>query len=456
MRARPVIAIVGRPNVGKSTLFNRLLHNRKALVEDVPGVTRDRIYGSFDWNGRTYDVIDTGGLDTQDPSSLKQSIRQQVQVAMREADIILVVVDIRSGPTALDADIVRLVRPLGKLYYLVANKSDNARQELSAGEFFSFGVDHVIPVSAAHGRGIGDLMELIEQDAEFEDAPARTEDAEAPVRITFVGRPNAGKSSMVNAILKEERLLVDAVAGTTMDAVEVPFVRGKRRFTLVDTAGLRRRKAVEAAAVQRRKSPEAGLEKLAGMHAISAMESANVVVLVLDADRGVHEQDARLAQLAVDRGKGLVIALNKWDLVTGRKEQADVRQQVKDQLRFVPWAPVVVTSTQNGHGLGQLFDQVVRAHDSWNRRVPTAELNRFLQEAVELHHPPMAGKRPLKFYYMTQPAVHPPMFVIHANRKDVPEGYQRFLSNHLREMFDFPGTPLRLVFRSSHGVDNDK
>jgi len=445
MKSRPVIAIVGRPNVGKSTLFNRFLRNRKALVEDIPGVTRDRIYGSFDWNGRIYDLIDTGGLDPQDTSSLKQSIRQQVQVAMLEADIILVVVDIRSGPTGLDADIINLVRPLGKPYYLVANKSDNAKQELSAGEFFSFGVNHVIPVSATHGRGIGDLMDVIEAEVEFEDAAPAEESVDEPVRITFCGRPNAGKSSMVNSILKETRLLVDSVAGTTMDAVEVPFSRGKHKFILVDTAGLRRKKAVEV-----------GLEKLAGMHAISAMESSHIVVLVLDASRGVHEQDARLAQLAVDRGKGLVIALNKWDLVKGRKEQADIKQQVKDQLRFVPWAAVVNTSSLDGHGLGQLFDRVVEAHARWNQRIATAELNRFLQDAVETHHPPMAGRRPLKFYYMTQPLVRPPMFVIHANRKDVPESYQRFLSNHLRETFTFPGTPLRLVFRSSHGVDNEK
>ncbi|PKN46584.1 MAG: ribosome biogenesis GTPase Der [Deltaproteobacteria bacterium HGW-Deltaproteobacteria-17] len=445
MKSRPVIAIVGRPNVGKSTLFNRFLRNRKALVEDVPGVTRDRIYGSFDWDGRTFDVIDTGGLDVQDPSSLKQSIRQQVQVAMREADIILVVVDIRSGPTSLDADIIDLVRPLGKPYYLVANKADNAKQELSGGEFFSFGVDHVIPVSATHGRGVGDLIDLIVKDVEFDDPAPAEEGVEEPVRITFVGRPNAGKSSMVNSILKEQRLLVDSVAGTTMDAVEVPFARQQHNFVLVDTAGLRRKKAVEV-----------GLEKLAGMHAINAMERSHIVVLVLDANLGVHEQDARLAQLAVDRGKGLVIALNKWDLVKGRTEQAKIKQQVKDQLRFVPWAAVVPTSTINGHGLGQLFDQVVDAHKRWNHRVSTSELNRFLQEAVEAHHPPMAGRRPLKFYYMTQPQTRPPMFVVHGNRKDVPESYQRYLSNHLREVFSFPGTPLRLFFRSSHGDPNEK
>jgi GTP-binding protein len=226
--------------------------------------------------------------------------------------------------------------------------------------------------------------------------------------------------------------------------VEVPFSRQQHNFVLVDTAGLRRKKAVEA-----------GLEKLAGMHAISAMERSHIVVLVLDANLGVHEQDARLAQLAVDRGKGLVIALNKWDLVKGRTEQAKIKQQVKDQLRFVPWAGVVPTSTISGHGLGQLFDQVVESHKRWNQRIATAELNRFLQAAVEAHHPPMAGRRPLKFYYMTQPQTRPPMFVVHANRKDVPESYQRYLSNHLREVFNFPGTPLRLFFRSSHGDNNE-
>jgi len=442
MTRNPVIAIVGRPNVGKSTLFNRMLHRRKALVEDIPGVTRDRIYGSFEHEGRTYDLVDTGGVDTEDPSTMKKAIIEQVQIAMNEADLILVVVDARSGITALDQEIVQRVRPLGKPVILVANKADTSRAELGAHEFYGLGIDDVVPVSAAHGRGMGELLDRMVKnlppppDSEKTPAP----DGEEPIRITFCGRPNAGKSSMINRILGEERLLVDAVAGTTMDAVEVPFTRQKQAFLLVDTAGLRRKKNISG-----------GLEKLAGMHAISAMENSHVVVLVLDADRGVHEQDAKLAQLAVDRGKALVIAANKWDLVKTREARKSITQQIEDQLRFVEWAPVVHTSTLTGHGLGKLFDAVTTAHDAWQRRIPTAELNRFLEEAVSLHHPPMAGRRPLKMFFMTQPEVRPPLFVVHANRKSVPESYQRYLSNRLREVYPFGGTPLKLVFRSSHG-----
>ncbi len=443
MKRNPLIAIVGRPNVGKSTLFNRLLHERKALVEDIPGVTRDRIYGSFEHEGRTYGLVDTGGVDTEDPSTMRKAIIDQVHLAMNEADLILVVVDARAGMTALDQEIVQRVRPLGKPVILVANKSDTARVELAAHEFYGLGLEHVFPVSAAHGRGMTDLLDQIAKllPAAGDDAARMDEpSADGVIRITFCGRPNAGKSSMINRILGENRLLVDSVAGTTMDAVEVPFFRQKRHFLLVDTAGLRRKKAVGG-----------GLEKLAGMHAISAMENSHVVVLVLDAGLGVHEQDAKLAQLAVDRGKALVIAANKWDLVKTRESRKKIQQEIEDQLRFVDWAPVVQTSTLTGHGIGKLFDAVVSAHEAWNRRISTADLNRFLQEAVSMHHPPMAGKRPLKMYFMTQPETCPPLFVVHANRKSVPEGYQRYLSNRLREVFPYTGTPLKLVFRSSHG-----
>lgn len=441
MNRNPVIAIVGRPNVGKSTLFNRILHKRKALVEDTPGVTRDRIYGSFEYEGRTYDLIDTGGVDTEDPSTMKKAIIKQVQIAMSEADLIVIVVDARAGLTALDQEIVRRVRPLGKPVIVIANKADTARVEVDAHEFYSLGIDQVIPVSAAHGRNITVLLDQLSRQLPLlPDAALNAPLEEERIRITFCGRPNAGKSSMINRILGENRLLVDAVAGTTMDAVEVPFTRQKHNFLLVDTAGLRRKKAVGG-----------GLEKLAGMHAISAMEHSHVVVLVLDVGLGVHEQDAKLAQLTVDRGKALVIAANKWDLVTTKEARKNITQQIQDQLRFVEWAPTIHTSTVTGHGLGKLFDAIVVAHKAWKRRISTADLNRFLEEAISLHHPPMAGKRPLKMYFMTQPETCPPLFVVHANRKSVPEGYQRYLVNRLREVYPFSGTPLKLVFRSSHG-----
>lgn len=441
MNRNPVIAIVGRPNVGKSTLFNRILHKRKALVEDTPGVTRDRIYGSFVYEGRTYDVIDTGGVDTEDPSTMKKAILEQVQIAMSEADLIVIVVDARAGLTALDQEIVRRVRPLGKPVILIANKADTARVEVDAHEFYSLGIDQVIPVSAAHGRNITVLLDQIARQLPWlPDVVLSKPLEEERIRITFCGRPNAGKSSMINRILGDNRLLVDAIAGTTMDAVEVPFTRQKHNFLLVDTAGLRRKKAVGG-----------GLEKLAGMHAIAAMEHSHVVVLVLDIGLGVHEQDAKLAQLAVDRGKALVIAANKWDLVTTKEARKNITQQIQDQLRFVEWSPTIHTSTVTGHGLGKLFDAIVVAHEAWKRRISTADLNRFLEEAISLHHPPMAGKRPLKMYFMTQPETCPPLFVVHANRKSVPEGYQRYLVNRLREVYPFAGTPLKLVFRSSHG-----
>ncbi len=440
MSQRSTVAIVGRPNVGKSTLFNRLLKSRKALVEDIPGVTRDRIYGTLEWDGRSCNLIDTGGLDPKDPSSLKKSIRQQVEVAMLEADAILIVVDARSGPTGLDADIIQLVRPLGKPVALVVNKADNQKQELLAGEFYRYGLEPVFAVSASHGRGVGELLDWMEQVLSFPEDKEVEDAGREAIRITFCGRPNAGKSSMVNRILGQQRMLVDDRAGTTMDAVEVPFSRRKKDFILVDTAGLRRKRSIDDQ-----------LEKLAVHHAITAMEASHVVVLVCDASLGIHDQDAKLAQLAMERGRGLIIALNKWDLIPDPATRKKAKTQVQETLRFVPWAQVVPTSALDGRGLGVICEKAVQAHAAWNRRVSTGELNRFLQEAVELHHPPMAGRRPLKFYYMSQPQIRPPVFVIHANRKSVPEDYQRYLTNRLREVFSFVGTPVRLVVRSSHG-----
>ncbi|MBN2724625.1 MAG: ribosome biogenesis GTPase Der [Deltaproteobacteria bacterium] len=441
----PLVAIVGRPNVGKSTLFNRIIRERKALTEDLPGVTRDRIYGDADWGNRNFRLIDTGGLDSASEENMKKSIASQVKVAIEESNAVIFVVDGRDGLMPEDIEIVDYLRRIDKPFVLAVNKLDSDRADNKSAEFFETGVEKVIPISATHGRGVSDVLDDIiklipasdESDYEIDDSR---------IRITFLGRPNAGKSSIINRIIGEARLLVDDVAGTTVDSVEIPFEYNEKQFTLVDTAGMRKKANIKR-----------DLEKLATMRAVSALESSDVIVLMIDSTLGIHDQDAKLVNLAERRGKCIIVALNKWDLVKGTEQEEKILQDVEDKLRFIQWAPVIHTSALTGKGIPMLFRESAKVYEQWNTRITTGMLNKFLEAAVAAKSPPFVGKRILKFYYCSQVEIRPPIFIIHVNRpKDIPEFYKRYIINRLRDEFNFHGTPVKVFFRPSHEEKKSK
>jgi GTP-binding protein len=463
-RTRARIAVVGRPNVGKSTFFNRLVGGRPALVHDTPGLTRDRRYGEFEYEGRTFDVIDTGGLDPEaTKDAVGAGIPRQAHRAMEEADLIIFVVDATAGPMPDDRDLARALRKLGRPVLVAANKVDHPKRDVLLGELAALGMGEIFPVSAAHGRGIDDLFDRVievlaldkappEREPDLADAfeePAQDEDAEAdadeaaverdkPLRIAFVGKPNAGKSSLLNRLVGSERSLVHHVAGTTTDPVdeEIEF-RGKR-YTLVDTAGIRRRARVEGDA-----------EKLSIALAMSQIERCDVVVLVLDPTEGASDQDARLAGLVEERGRALVVALNKADLLGGKADGKEVREATGETLRFLGWAPLHFISALRGDGVPELLGLVDKVAVEHRKRIATSELNRFYAEVCEVTPPPAKGGRVVRIHYLTQGRVAPPTFIVWANHPDyVEDSYRRFLQNQLRKRYGFKGTPVRLVIKA--------
>jgi GTPase len=440
--SKPVIAIVGRPNVGKSTLYNLRVGGRPALVHDTPGLTRDRRYGEFEYEGRTFEVIDTGGLD---PDAAKDAvgagIHRQAFRAIEEADLVLFVVDAVAGPLPGDRDLARTLRKLGRPVLVAANKVDHPKRDALIGELAALGMGEIFPISAAHGRGIDDLFDRVIELLDLPRAPepeAEDERDDRPLRIAFVGKPNAGKSSLLNRLVGSERSLVHHAAGTTTDPVdeEIEF-RGKR-YLLVDTAGMRRRARVEGDA-----------EKLSVSMALGQIERADVVVLVLDASEGPSEQDAKLAGLVEERGRGLVVALNKSDLLGGKGAGKGVREATTEQLHFLSWAPLHFISALRGDGVPELLgvcDQVAREQ---NKRVTTSELNRFYAEVCEVVPPPSKGGRVIRIHYLTQGRVAPPTFIVWANHPDyVDDSYRRFLQNQLRKRYGFKGTPVRIVVKA--------
>ena len=435
----PVVAVVGRPNVGKSTLFNRLVGRRLAVVEDVPGVTRDRHYAEAEVLGRPFVLVDTGGFDPRDEDPRASAIQRQVRTALDEADVVLCVFDASSEPLEADLEAVRLLRRARLPVLYVANKADSPRRALEASGYYELGLERLLPVSALHGRGVADLeealAELLPEPPEQPQTPAGDEEGDLP-RVAFVGRPNAGKSSLVNRLLGEERVLVDARPGTTVDAVDVLMEREGHRWVLVDTAGMRRKRA--------RKDD---VEVHAVFHAVRAIERSDVVVLMIDAAEGPAEQDAKVAGLALDRGCALVVGLNKMDLLDARAAR-EAERKARSVLSFVPWAPIVPLSARTGRGVKHLLRTVERAAASHRKRVTTGEVNRFFAEVLERHPPPTYRKRPVRLYYVTQAETRPPTFVVATNR---PEGvhfsYRRYVANQIRERFGFFGTPIRVVYR---------
>ncbi len=430
----PLVALVGRPNVGKSALFNRMTRRNRALVEDIPGTTRDRNYGVVEWSGRVFRLVDTGGLIESDIDPFSPLVRRGVQQAIEEADAILFVVDATTGPIAADFEIAEMLRRAGRPVVLVANKAETSAGRSGLSEFYALGLGEAASVSAIHGQGVGDLLDIV-----LEHIPAvAPEDAEEPrIRVAIVGRPNVGKSSLTNAILGEERVLVSEVAGTTRDPVDTPFEFEGHQMLLVDTAGIRRRGRVER-----------GVERHSVQRAEQAIDRSDVVVVVLDYEEVLTAQDTHIAGYAAEAGKGMILVVNKWDLAEDRSGRTDLTKALDYRYKFAPWAPVLFTSATTGEGVQDLLELCVHVAEVRQRRVQTSELNRVVHRAMAEHGPPTIRHKKLKVMYVTQAEVAPPTFVFFVNDPELVHfSYGRFLENRLRETFDFTGTAIKLVYR---------
>ena len=434
--AKPLVAIVGRPNVGKSMLFNRLVGKRLSIVEDTPGVTRDRLYAECEWCGRTFDMVDTGGIEPSTDSEILQFMREQAQIAIDAADVIVLVTDIRTGVTAADKDVANMLLRSHKPVVLAVNKADSTGPEDPAVyEFYELGLGDPIAVSAVHGHGTGELL-----DACLAHLPPQTDEEEEDdrIKVAVIGKPNVGKSSLINCILGEKRVIVSNVAGTTRDAVDTPFENDKGKYVFIDTAGIRRKSKVDER-----------VENFSVMRAQLAIERADVCVIMIDAREGVTEQDTKIAGLAHEAGKASIVVVNKWDLVekeTGTMEK--MRKDVMRDLSFMSYAPILFISALTGQRTERLFELINFVNDQSNMRISTGMLNDVLADAQARVQPPTDKGRRLKIYYMTQTGIKPPNFVIFCNSRELFHfSYQRYLENQIRSVFGLEGTPVRIVIR---------
>ncbi|MFO7832096.1 MAG: ribosome biogenesis GTPase Der [Desulfuromonadaceae bacterium] len=430
-----VVAIVGRPNVGKSTLFNRILGQRKAIVEDFPGVTRDRNYAEVNRFDKSFTLIDTGGFEPVSTDRLLAQMREQSQLAIEEADIILFLLDGREGLTSSDQEVAQMLRRVKKPVLYVVNKVDGPKQEDEATEFYALGVDQFYPVSAEHGRGMGDLTVDL-QDLLPEDISADKEESE--IRLAVIGRPNVGKSSIVNRMLGYERVVANPTAGTTRDSIDTPFVYNKQKYLLIDTAGIRRRGRVSQK-----------LEKYSIVHALKGMDRAHVVMLIIDAETGITDQDITIAGYAYDKGRAIVLVVNKWDAI--EKDNYSVKtftEEVRRKFKFLSFAPIMFVSALTGQRVAKIMETVAEVAYQFNRKISTSELNKALQAAELAHQPAMYHGKRVKLFYITQTAVRPPTFTIFVNKSDgVHFSYRRYLSNKIRGPFGFTGCPIRINYR---------
>ncbi len=433
----PIVAIVGRPNVGKSTLFNRLIGEQRAIVLDTPGVTRDRHYGDATYDDQAFTIVDTGGFEPEAVEGVVGQMRRQAMMAVEEADLVVFVVDGREGLTPSDEDVADLLRRSDRPVLVAVNKVDGLRQEALLADFYGMSAWEPIAISAAHGRGIDVLLENIV--AAIPRVPVEEVD-EAITRVALVGRPNVGKSTMTNRLLGEDRMIVDSTPGTTRDAIDAPLSVGGRDYVLVDTAGLRRSRGID-----RRSS-----EGHSVVRTLRAVNRCHVAVLLLDATEGITDQDARIAGLVDEKGRGLVIVVNKWDAIERDEKTAKAfAEQVALKMPFVHYAPILYLSGLTGLKVPRLLEAVDRVREAQRQRIGTGELNRWLEKCIERHQPPIVGHRRVKLYFATQVAVEPPTIMVSCNYVDgVHFSYQRYLVNQFREAFDVVGTPVRLVFRT--------
>jgi GTP-binding protein len=438
-RRSPVLAIVGRPNVGKSTLFNKLLGERKAIVDDSPGVTRDRNYGEAEWAGRKFQLIDTGGLDTDAEGGLKESIQKQSRLALREADVILFLFDGKGGLNPLDREAVGLLRKEDKPVLFAVNKLDSRQRADNLYEFYALGIGPLFSISAEHGLGISELMdEVVQQFPNAEESDVKTEE-KAPLRISVVGRPNVGKSTLINRLLGFERSVVDSTPGTTRDALDTPFKLEGEPCVLVDTAGIRRKARINDR-----------LERFSVSHSLRSVDRGDLIIHILDGVEGVTDQDAQILSYACQRGKALLLAVNKWDVVS--RNGADVesyREEVYHQLSFLDFVPVIFISAATGYGVRRMLEMAGGVLQAYGKKVSTSAMNQALQRIVRAHAAPLSQGKPVKFYYGTQTGTRPPTFTLFVNTPQaVPESYQRYLIHQLREHLALEYVPIRLVLRA--------
>jgi len=445
-KALPLIAIVGRPNVGKSTLFNRMIGQRRAIVGDEPGITRDRIYGEANWRGTRFSIVDTGGIVPDDEATIPSNILKQAGVAIEEAQALVWVVDARKGTTPLDEELARLLRSTGKAVFVAANKADTAELEAGGGDFYRFGFAEVFPVSAENGNGLGDLLDALKKDLENKG----TQSADEPggkareLRLAIVGRPNVGKSSLLNRLLGEERAIVSPIAGTTRDTVDTLLESSGQTFRIIDTAGIRRKGKTQAMA-----------EKLSVVMARKSLERADVAIVLLDAEQGIAALDATIAGYASEAGCSIIIGLNKWDALINKETGtvSSFERKVRDQMKFLAWAPILTMSALKGQRITKLLPLVVRAYQARSRRIPTARLNDFFEREVTQRSGIVPAKTHgggrLRVQYITQTGVHPPTFVVFTagGKAGLHFSFLRHLENRVREEFDFFATPIKFVER---------
>ena len=440
--SRPIVAVVGRPNVGKSTLFNRLAGERISIVQDTPGVTRDRIYADVDWLNYKFTLIDTGGMEPGAEDIILRQILTQAQIAIETADVIIFVTDVKQGVTEADAQVANILRRTKKPVVLAVNKVDDMRKEnLDVYEFYSLGIGEVYPISAGQALGLGDMLDAV--CAHFPEGAENAEDEDV-IKVALIGKPNVGKSSLINRILGEDRLIVSNIPGTTRDAIDTPFELDGQKYVLIDTAGMRRKSKIKE-----------DIEKYSIIRAVAAVERCDVAVLVIDAQEGITDQDAKIAGIAHERGKAAIIAVNKWDAI--EKDDKTMNKFLKDiatDLAYMSYAPRVFISALTGQRVIKMLDSVKEVYANNCLRVSTGVLNDVLVEAMAMQQPPAEKGRQLKIYYMTQVGVKPPTFVIFVNDRELMHfSYRRYIENQLRQNFGFKGTPIHFVVRQKGDKD---